>query len=413
MVLAIGLSQYNVAMFHCLCHASFKAMLFLSAGAIIHAMNDQQDIRRLGGLVKFLPYVYSCMVIGSLSLMAAPFLSGFYSKDLILELAYGTYSFSGLYAYTLGTLAAGMTAFYSFRLISMVFFSMPNATKNSYLSVHESNVKVVIPLFVLALFSIFFGFLFGDAMVGVGSDFFGNSVFIHPHNISILEAENLPILIKNLPAIVTVLGALCAIYIYNFNIHLLNKRFTNKFILHTYNFLIFKYYFDVIYNHYIISVGYKYGNAVSKLLDKGVIEMVGPHGLATNFILLSKKIMTLDTGVISTYAIYVVLSFVTLIFLVFQGLLIDNPLTMSHNSDILYNLLHDNSSQLRFIFIYLFAILFCDVKPSSNVQTNSNSDSNSDSNVNKDTEITEKGVSQIQINVDNSVSPVSNNLRTK
>lgn len=228
MVLAIGLSQYNVAIFHCLCHASFKAMLFLAAGAVIHSMQDNQDVRKFGGLVKFLPFIYSCFVVGSLSLMAAPFLSGFYSKDLILELAYGSYSFSGIYAYTLGTLAAGMTAFYSFRLISMVFFSLPNSSKSSYLNVHESNTKVIIPLFVLALFSIFFGFLLADSMVGVGSDFFGNSLFIHPNNISIIEAENIPVLIKNLPAIVTLLGASLSIYLYNYNIEIVNKYFESS-----------------------------------------------------------------------------------------------------------------------------------------------------------------------------------------
>jgi NADH-ubiquinone oxidoreductase chain 5 len=139
MFMAIGLSQYNVALFHTVNHAFFKALLFLGAGAVIHSFNDQQDVRKMGGLIKFMPFVYSVMLVGTLSLMALPFLTGFFSKDLILELAYTKYSFSGLYAYTLGSLTAGITAFYSFRLISLVFLQGANGQKQSYLNAHESN----------------------------------------------------------------------------------------------------------------------------------------------------------------------------------------------------------------------------------------------------------------------------------
>src|ERR1700712_2354322 len=172
MVMAVGLSQYNVAIFHTVNHAFFKALLFLGAGAVIHSFGDQQDVRKMGGLLKFLPFTYSVMLVGTLSLLATPFLTGFYSKDLILELAYGQYSFSGMYAYILGSITAGITAFYSFRLISLVFLTVPNGQKESYLHSHESNLAVIIPLLILALFSIFFGYVFSDLFVGVGSDFF-------------------------------------------------------------------------------------------------------------------------------------------------------------------------------------------------------------------------------------------------
>jgi NADH-ubiquinone oxidoreductase chain 5 len=197
MVMAIGLSQYNVALMHVINHAFFKALLFLGAGAVIHSFSDQQDVRRLGGLINFLPFTYTAMLVGSLSLLATPWLTGFYSKDLIIELAYGQYSFSGTFAYILGSLTAGITAFYSFRLISLVFLTVPNGPKNSYLNSHEANLAVIVPLFVLALFSIFFGFVFSDLFVGVGSDFFANSLFIHPNNISIIDEEfSLAILIN-------------------------------------------------------------------------------------------------------------------------------------------------------------------------------------------------------------------------
>jgi NADH-ubiquinone oxidoreductase chain 5 len=156
---------------HTVNHAFFKALLFLGAGAVIHSFADQQDVRRMGGLIKFLPFTYSVMLVGSLSLLATPYLTGFYSKDLILELAYGQYSFSGMYAFILGSITAGITAFYSFRLISLVFLTTPNGQKQSYLNSHESNIAVIIPLLILALFSIFFGYVFSDLFVGVGSDF--------------------------------------------------------------------------------------------------------------------------------------------------------------------------------------------------------------------------------------------------
>jgi NADH-ubiquinone oxidoreductase chain 5 len=143
----------------------------------------------MGGLIKFLPFTYSVMLVGTLSLLATPFLTGFYSKDLILELAYGQYKFSGAYAFILGSITAGLTAFYSFRLICLVFLTMPNGPRINYLNSHEANLAVIIPLFILSLFSILFGYLFSDLFLGVGSDFFGNSLFIHPENINIIEAE--------------------------------------------------------------------------------------------------------------------------------------------------------------------------------------------------------------------------------
>jgi NADH-ubiquinone oxidoreductase chain 5 len=238
MMMAIGLSQYDVALFHTLNHSFFKAMLFLSAGAVIHAFQDQQDIRKMGGLINFLPFTYSIMLVGTLSIMAIPFMTGFYSKDLILELAFGQYSFSGIYAYILGSVTAGVTAFYSFRLISLVFLTVPNGTKQAYLESHESNLAVIVPLFTLALFSIFFGYLFSDLFVGMGSNFLGNAIFTHPNNIALVEAEfSLPILIKQLPAILSVLGAVLALYLYNINPGIINSITEVSFGRKLYSFL--------------------------------------------------------------------------------------------------------------------------------------------------------------------------------
>jgi len=342
MVMAVGLSQYNVALMHVINHAFFKALLFLGAGAVIHSFSDQQDVRRLGGLIKFLPFTYTAMLVGSLSLLATPWLTGFYSKDLIIELAYGQYSFSGTYAYIFGSLTAGITAFYSFRLISLVFLTVPNGSKNSYLNSHEANLAVIIPLFVLALFSIFFGFVFSDLFVGVGSDFFANSLFIHPNNISIIEAEfSLPILIKLLPSILSLLGASLAIFLYhnsnNFVIDLTETSLGRKI----YTFLNGKYLFDVVYNNYIISVCLQLGYTISKVIDRGIIELLGPQGLSNIFSKTGNNISKLDSGVITTYALYFTLSLLALLFLVFAPILIDTSFL----------------SEIRLIIIYFASLI--------------------------------------------------------
>jgi NADH-ubiquinone oxidoreductase chain 5 len=329
MMMAIGLSQYNVALMHTVNHAFFKALLFLGAGAVIHSFADQQDIRKMGGLIKFLPFTYSVMLVGSLSLLATPYLTGFYSKDLILELAYGKYSFNGMYAYILGSITAGITAFYSFRLISLVFLTTPNGNKISYLNSHESNLAVVIPLLILAIFSIFFGYVFSDLFVGIGSDFFKNAIFIHPNNIALVQAEfSLNPIIKLLPAILSLFGAVSAIYLYHlqpqFLISLTNSNFGRK----VYAFLNGKYYFDVIYNQYIITNGLKLGYTISKEIDRGAIELLGPYGLTNYLYNNSNKLAKLDTGIITTYSLYFTLALLALILLVFSPLLINNFTTI-------------------------------------------------------------------------------------
>ena len=350
MVMAIGISQYNVALMHTVNHAFFKALLFLGAGAVIHSFADQQDLRRMGGLLKFLPFTYSIMLVGTLSLLATPWLTGFYSKDLILELAYGQYSFSGTYAYILGTMTAGLTAFYSFRLISLVFLTVPNGSKTSYLNSHEANLSVIIPLLILALFSIFFGYIFSDLFVGVGSDFFGNSLFIHPNNISIIEAEfSIPIFIKLLPLILSLFGAITAIFLYHNAPEFVNGLTETSLGKKIYTFLIGKYLFDVIYNYYFTGLGLKISYNISKFLDRGVIELIGPYGISSALTNTGINIAKIDTGVITTYSIYITLSLLSLLFIVFAPILIETSLL----------------SELRLIIIY-FSALFVVLSPSFN-----------------------------------------------
>jgi len=157
MVFACGLSSYQVGVFHLSNHAFFKALLFLSAGSVIHAMSDEQDMRKMGGLVKLLPFTYSMIFIGSISLMGFPFMTGFYSKDIIIEVAYGSYTTVGHLAHFLGTVGAFFTAFYSIRLLYMTFLEEPQGSKCIYNKVHDAPVQMFIPMFILCFGSIFIG----------------------------------------------------------------------------------------------------------------------------------------------------------------------------------------------------------------------------------------------------------------
>lgn len=353
MFMAIGLSQYDVALLHMSSHAFFKALLFLSAGAIIHSLADVQDIRRMGGLQQFLPFVYSAVIVGSLSLMALPWLSGFYSKDLIIELAYAQYTVSGFTAYALGTITAALTAFYSFRLISLVFLSYPNANKTGYLHIHEASITVIIPLVVLSLFSIFFGYIFSDLFVGMGSDFLANSVFTHPNNITLVEAEfSIPLAYKLLPSILSILGAALAIYFYNispkFLIDLTNGVTMGRRI---YTFLNGKFLLDVILNQLIIAKGMKLGYTVTKVLDRGVIEAVGPYGLSSVLNNTGLSISKLDTGIVTSYALYIVLGFISILFIVLLPIMFKFP-------GITDNIISENITEIRLLLILVTSLLF-------------------------------------------------------
>jgi NADH-ubiquinone oxidoreductase chain 5 len=346
MMIAIGLAQWNIALFHTVLHAFFKALLFLSAGVIIHSLSDQQDIRKMGGLIKFLPFTYIIMLIGTIALLGLPWLSGFYSKDLILELAFGKYQFTSLFAFTLGTITACLTAFYSVRLINLVFFTVPNANKNSYLNIHAEPLTVIIPLTILALFAIFLGFI-GSDVVAMGSDFFANSLFYHPSQINIIEAEfSLPTYIKLLPTILSLIGAFAAFYLYHYSSDFItNLTYNTKMNLGRilYTFLNGKYLFDIIYNNYFISGGLKLGYIVSKMLDKGIIELIGPYGLTEGSYSTSYNMTKLDTGIITTYALIIALGLISLVFLIFSPILLSNftisaPMLVSTSQN-LFNLL--------------------------------------------------------------------------
>jgi NADH-ubiquinone oxidoreductase chain 5 len=260
------------------------------------------------------------ILIGSLSLMALPFLTGFYSKDLILEVAFGQYLFTGNVAYWLGTISAVFTAFYSLRLLALTFLTYPNGPKINYLGTHEAPLIMAIPLVLLAIMSVFFGYVTKDLFIGVGTNFWGNSLFVHPNHVSLIEAEfAIPTFYKLLPLFGSLFGGGLALVLYHL-FPLFTIRLTeNKLGRTLYRFLNQKYWFDNIYNNLILSKLLDFGYTTNKTLDRGVIELVGPYGLVNVLKNASSKITSLDTGFIPSYAMYIfsgLILFITLIFYV-------------------------------------------------------------------------------------------------
>ena len=307
MVIAIGLSSYNVAIFHLVNHAFYKALLFLGAGAVIHAVADNQDFRKYGGLKSFLPLTYSVMLIASLSLVAFPFMTGFYSKDLIIESAYGQFSFSSTVVYFISTIGAMFTTLYSVKVLYLTFLTNPNGPVVNYKNAHEGDIYMSMPLIILAVFSIFFGYVTKDIFVGLGSNFFSdNSLFIHPSHEIMLDTEfAVPTIFKILPLIFTVSLSLLSIIFSEFIPKAILSFKLSRFGYNVYSFFNQRFLIELFYNKYITNLILKLGGQTTKVIDKGSIELVGPFGLEKGLLTLSKSISSLDTGVITSYALYI------------------------------------------------------------------------------------------------------------
>ena len=316
MIFACGLSNYAVGIFHLANHAFFKALLFLSAGSVIHAMAGEQDMRKMGGLRRVVPYTYGMFVIGSLALMGFPFLTGFYSKDVILELAYAKYTVTGHFAHWLGTLSAFFTAFYSFRLLYLTFLTEPNGFKGVMEHAHDAPPAMAFPLGVLAIGSIFAGYFTRDMIIGVGTDFWGNSIFTLPSNMILLEAEFIPHWIKLTPVCFSMFGATLAFILYSIAQRQLFK-FKISFIgRRLYTFLNRKWFFDKVYNEWIAQGALAMGYHVTyKAIDRGLIEMFGPYGISHTVYNTSLNMARLQTGYLYHYA-FVMLIGVTLFLMV-------------------------------------------------------------------------------------------------
>ena len=312
MFFAAGVSAYPASMFHLTTHAFFKALLFLGAGSVIHAMSDEQDMRKMGGIWKKIPITYALMWVGSLALAGIPFFAGYYSKDLILEAAWAASSNSGYFAFWLGCLAAFLTAFYSWRVLLLTFHGNFNSSKEVLDHVHESPIVMLIPLFVLALGAIFSGWYFYNDFVGYNwKEFWGNSIFISEKHKAFKLAHYVPLWVKYLPIFLAILGILCAYLFYTLNPNLpkiLSKKFSP-----IYNLFYNKWYFDELYDYFFVKSFIKFGNFFWKKGDEGTIDRFGPNGISNLVKNISSKSIIIQSGYIYHYAFAMLIGLVVLI----------------------------------------------------------------------------------------------------
>lgn len=308
MVVAIGLSAYNISLFHLFCHAMFKALLFMSAGSIIHSiLSESQDIRTYGGLLNYLPVTYVCILIASLSLMAVPGLTGFYSKDIIIESTLGVYTISGYIIYWLSLSSATLTTLYSIRLLYLVFYNIPNNNKFTYHNMHESSWFMLIPMIILSFASIFIGYITRDIYLGFGSPF--NSIFIHPNNLSIIDTElALPesnLILKLLPLIFTILGTLLIIILYEFKYSLIYV-YNNNILLNLYIYFNNKLMLDQLLNNFILRSHLSFGFKLNQFIDKGTLQILGPRGIYDTLNIIVYNLIKLSTGSLFSFSIYLI-----------------------------------------------------------------------------------------------------------
>ena len=312
MFFAAGVSAYPAAMFHLTTHAFFKALLFLGAGSVIHAMSDEQDMRNMGGIWKKIPVTYTMMWIGSLALAGVPFFAGYFSKDMILEAAWAQHGATGHFAFAMGVLAAFLTAFYSWRLLIMTFHGKPRASADVMAHVHESPFVMLLPLFILAIGAIFSGFLLYDLFVGYNwKDFWGDSIFILPENTAMENAHHVPTLVKKAPLIVGTLGIIMAYIFYMFVPSLpgLMQRLFRP--IHTLFFN--KWFVDELYNAIFVRPAVRIGAVLWKRGDLGTIDAFGPDGVSGLVARISAYCSRLQTGYVFHYAFAMLIGVVALV----------------------------------------------------------------------------------------------------
>lgn len=307
MFFACGVSAYGAGIFHLMTHGFFKALLFLGAGSVIHAMSDEQDIRKMGGIWKLIPFTYIVMWIGSLALAGIYPFAGFFSKDVILEASYASGTFVGILAYWMGIIAAVFTAFYSWRLIILTFHGKPRASKETMSHVHESPISMTIPLFILALGSILAGYIgyhYLDMVSGEG-EFWRGAIFVLEEHNSLEKAHHVPHWVALLPLFAAILGISAAYYMYMFNSTFV-VSLKNKF-MNVYTFLLNKWYFDELFDAMFVNPSKRLGSFLWKSTDVVVIDGM-PNGVANISKNLAKVVSFVQTGFIYHYAFIMLLS---------------------------------------------------------------------------------------------------------
>jgi proton-translocating NADH-quinone oxidoreductase chain L len=309
MVLACGLSQYALGVFHLVNHAFFKALLFLGAGCVIHALGDAQDMRRLGGSVTLLPFTYALMGLGSLALVGVPFLTGYYSKDVILEVSHTLYTIPGRVGALFGSLVVALTTYYSLRLLLLTFLAPPRASRGTYDRAHEAGPLLALPLLPLALGSLFVGYLGREALIGVGTPFWSNALLVLPEHLRLWEAELLPQGVKFLPLGAMVVGASLAVLVQG----LLSAKVLTWSLTPwgrgLYGFFNGRWFVDQVYNQYLSRPALGFGYHTSfRALDKGLLEVLGPRGVTSTATRAMQALSALQSGRLYHYALVMLLA---------------------------------------------------------------------------------------------------------
>jgi NADH-quinone oxidoreductase subunit L len=311
MFMAAGVGAYQASIFHLITHAFFKALLFLCAGSVIHAMSDEQDMRRMGGIWKKIPITYVCMWLGSLALAGIPYFAGYWSKDAILESTYAAHSAVGNYGFVLGTAAAFLTAFYSWRLLFMTFHGKPRADAHTMEHVHESPVTMWGPLVVLSVGAVFAGWWFHAQFIGDhNAEYWQGAIFNGPDNHVLASIERTPFLIGILPTATGILGIALATWFYIVNPALpemLAARFRPIYL-----FLLNKWYFDELYDFLFVRPAVWLARELWQVGDVTIIDGV-PNGLAALTQDGSRQAVRIQTGSIAVYAFTMLIGLVGLI----------------------------------------------------------------------------------------------------
>jgi NADH-quinone oxidoreductase subunit L len=305
MFFATGVGAYNIAMFHLFTHAFFKALLFLGAGSVIHSFHDEQDINKMGGVYKYLPYTYTLMLIGTLALTGFPFLSGFYSKDLIIEFAYLKGNTVGYYACGIGIFTAFLTSIYSWRLIFRTFHGEYKNQKYQITSMHESPMVMLVPLIILAIGSVLAGLVFKDIFMeneSFSGFWQGSIFFLNP-----LSTEHPPAYILYSTPILVIISIPLSYYIFLKNKSMLEGLVKSNGPI--YLFLKNKWYFDELYDLLFVKSSKFLGKYLWKKIDGLVIDRFGPDGLSNLFKYFSIKAVKFQSGFIYQYAFIMLIGF--------------------------------------------------------------------------------------------------------
>ena len=312
MFFACGVSAYSAGIFHLMTHGFFKALLFLGAGSVIHAMSDEQDMRNMGGIWRMVPATYTVMWIGSLALAGIWPFAGFYSKDVILEAAWAAQTVVGQYAFWLGILAAFLTAFYSWRLLFLTFHGTARADEVTMAHVHESPKIMILPLLVLAVGAIFAGYMGYEAFVGYkASEFWGNSILILDHHEALENAHHVPIWVKYLPLAVGLIGITLAYVFYIVKTDLPEHL---KSAFHSlYQFLHNKWYFDELYHFLFVRPCFVLGRGFWHVIDGSIIDGLGPDGVSATVKRTAARVAALQTGYLYHYAFAMLIGIVVII----------------------------------------------------------------------------------------------------